>query len=79
MRRGKSKGHHKNIQKQEPEQEKKTRAKENQEGLEEEVRTGAVVNPMKARTTKWAYSCDMCSCQAAVWTRRLVFCILNPR
>ena len=48
MRRGKSKGHNQNIQKQEPEQEKKTRAKENQEGLEEEVRTGAVVNPMKA-------------------------------
>ena len=40
---------------------------------------GPTLLPGKARTTKWAYSCDMCSCQAAVWTRRLVFFILKPR
>ena len=49
-----------------------------EEGQEEEVATGAVVNPTKAHAMKWAYSRDVCSCQAAVWTRRVFFCILSP-
>ena len=49
-----------------------------EEGLEEEVGTGAVVNPTKAHAMKWAYSRDVCSCQAAVWTRGAFFCMLSP-